>query len=561
MHKLTNFLTIGGLVGATVASGAALSMARVSATAVESHAAKASVTVSESCSMTATVNTEHTATLPTGAYSGTYTADGATPYADGIGKTTIQTFCNDPSGYAIYAIGFSDNTNGKTYLRNAGDGDDGANDIITGTATSGDTSNWAMKVSAVSSSYTPSILNNFSNFSAVPSDYMKVASFSGATDGTIGSSITTTYAAYISGSQAAGTYTGKVKYVLVHPSTDGISDADTLQNVETWGSSVGVGQEVTVKDERDDQEYTVARVCINYADDNGSCAKSQLWMTQNLDLALSPNTPLTSENTDLNSAVDLNGNALDGYSTDETGVITWTPGSTLATPATISDFSYSSSATTAVSGWTNSHILPYQAEGQLDGNDVYTYSSGTTSNDTIYTSLAACIAGGHTAKECAHYKNGNYYNFTAANAMNNSGAYTADYTEMPNSICPAGWRLPKGLTQDDADTVVMSEFNQLLLAQGVTVNTDLSGSVNTTYQANGFNRIRSTGQYGDALYLSRSGFVNGSTLYYSSTFGLYWSGTVNSGSGGYYLYFSSGSVYPAYRAYRSYGRSVRCVAR
>ncbi len=145
--------------------------------------------------------------------------------------------------------------------------------------------------------------------------------------------------------------------------------------------------------------------------------------------------------------------------------------------------------------------------------------------------------------------------------MNNSGAYTADYTEMPNSICPAGWRLPKGLTQDDADTVVMSEFNQLLLAQGVTVNTDLSGSVNTTYQANGFNRIRSTGQYGDALYFSRSGFVSSSTLYNSSAYGYYWSGTVNSDSSGYDLNFNSGSVYPAYRYYRNDGRSVRCVAR
>ncbi len=557
MHKLTNFLTIGGLVGATVASGAALSMAKVSATATESHSSKASVTVSESCSMTATVNTEHTATLPGGAYSGSYTADGQTPYKDGIGKTTIQTFCNDPAGYAIYAIGFSGDTNGGTYLRNANG--DSANDIITGTATSGETSNWAMKVSAVSSSYSPSILNNFDNFSKVPSDYMKVASFGAGTDGTVGSSITTTYAAYISGGQASGTYTGKVKYILVHPSTDGISDASTMQDVASWGSSVKVGEEVKVKDERDNQEYTVARVCVSYADEEGSCAKSQLWMTQNLDLVLSPDTALTSKNTDLNSAVDLNGKALDGYSTDTDGVISWTPGSTLSTPAKISDFSAGNPV--SVSGWTNSTTEPYQAEGQLNGDDVYTYSSGSSASDTIYTSLAACLAGGNTAAECAHYKNGNYYNFTAANALNNSGAYSADYTEMPNSICPAGWRLPKGLTKDDSGTVVMSEFNQLLLAQGVTDGTDLSGNTNTVYAINGLNRIRSTGQYGDPLYFSRSGHVFGSTLYYSSTGGYYWSGAVNSSDSGYSLNFHSGSVYPAHRINRLYGRTVRCVAR
>ncbi len=558
MHKLTNFLTIGGLVGATVASGAILSTTRASATAVESHASKASVTVSESCSMTATVNTPHTATLPTGTYSGTYSTGSSTPYASGIGQTTIQTFCNDPAGYKIYAIGFSGDTNGGTYLRNASG--DSSTDIITGTATSGSTSNWAMKVSAVANTYTPSILNNFNNFSAVPSDYTAVASFGSSTDATVGSKITTTYAAYIAGDQAAGTYTGKVRYVLVHPSSDGISDADTMQNVATWGSSVKVGEEVTVKDARDNQEYTVARVCINYSDTSGSCADSQLWMTQNLDLKLSPSKTLTSKDTDLNSAVDKNGKALDGYATDETGVISWTPGDTLATPATITNFA-SGNPSNSVSGWVNSYTAPYQAEGQLDGNDVYTYSSGSTADDTIYTSLAACVNGGHTAKQCAHYKNGNYYNFTAANALNYSGAYNDNYDEMPNSICPAGWRLPEGLTKDDSDTVVMSEFNQLLLAQGVTASTDLKGGTWISYASNGFNRLRSTGQYGDPLYFSRSGYVDGSTLYYSSTGGVYWSGTVNSSGYGYYLYFNSGGLNPAGRYGRYFGRSVRCVAR
>ena len=559
MHKITNFLTIGGMVGATVVSGAILSTAKVSATAVESHASKASVTVSASCSMTATVNTPHTATLPIGTYSGNYSSGGSTPYANGIGQTTIQTFCNDPAGYKIYAIGFSGNTNGGTDLQNSSG--DASTNIITGTATSGDTSNWAMKVSAVANTYTPSILNNFNNFSKVPSDYTAVASFGSATDATVGSKITTTYAAYIAGSQAAGTYTGKVKYALVHPAASEITDADTMQNVGTWGTGIPVGKEVTVKDERDNQEYTVARVCTNYVDDNGSCGASQLWMTQNLDLVLSPATTLTSENTDLNSAVDKNGKVLDGYTTDANGVISWTPGDTLATPATISDFSYSGLATTVVSGWTNSYTAPYQAEGQLNGNDVYTYSSGSTADDTIYTSLVACTAGGHTAKECAHYKNGNYYNFTAANALNYSGAYSDNYYTLPNSICPAGWRLPEGPTKDDSGTVVMSELNQLLLAQGVTTGTDLAGSVNTVYAANGFNRLRSTGQYGDPLYFSRSGVVNGSTLYNSSTNGNYWSGTVNSSSNGYNLNFNSGSVYPANRNNRNNGRSVRCVAR
>ncbi len=551
MHKI-NYLLVGGLVGATAVSGAALSMSTASATGTASDAKTStpSVTVAESCSMTATVDTAHTATLPNGTYSGS-----SSYYPSGIGQTTIRTLCNDSSGYAIYAVGFSGNTIGETYLR---DSDLGSSyDITTGTATSGETSAWAMKLAAVSNDYAPSILNSFDSYHAVPNEYTKVASFDSGTDATTGSSLTTTYAAYIAGSQPAGTYTGKVKYTLVHPAAGDLPDVDTLQNVAYWGGSLAVGEETTATDYRNFKEYTVARVCTNYS--GSDCTESELWMTQNLDLRLAPDTPLTSLNTDLNTATDNNGNTLSGYSVDGS-VITWTPGSTLATPATISDFAYFSSTTTVVSGWTNSYTAPYQAEGQLNGNDVYTYTSGSTSADTIYTSLSACTAAGHTAEECAHYKNGNYYNFSAAVAMNDTSAYTTQYTVMPNSICPRGWRLPNGLTSDGS-TVTMSDFNKLLLAQGVTSGTDLSGGQGTGYTSAGFTRIRSTGVNGDPLYFVRSGLVNGTTLFHSSAFGYYWSSTVQSSSNGYDLGFGFRSVNPASRDSRSNGISVRCIAR
>ena len=33
-----------------------------------------------------------------------------------IGETTIKSFCNDSNGFAIYAIGYTDNTEGKNVL-------------------------------------------------------------------------------------------------------------------------------------------------------------------------------------------------------------------------------------------------------------------------------------------------------------------------------------------------------------------------------------------------------------------------------------------------------------
>lgn len=93
---------VGGMLGLTVISGAVASSMKVNADDKNTAVTTASVTVAASCSMTATVGTPHNATLANGIYSAS-----TTDYADGIGKTTIATFCNDNSGYAIYAIGFT----------------------------------------------------------------------------------------------------------------------------------------------------------------------------------------------------------------------------------------------------------------------------------------------------------------------------------------------------------------------------------------------------------------------------------------------------------------------
>ena len=63
---------------------------------------------------------------------------------------------------------------------------------------------------------------SFSSYHVVPNEYVKVAHKNSGTDMTTvagGAKLTTTYAAYISKTQPAGNYSGKVKYTLVHPST------------------------------------------------------------------------------------------------------------------------------------------------------------------------------------------------------------------------------------------------------------------------------------------------------------------------------------------------------
>ena len=182
-----------------------------------SESASASVTVAEACTLTATTSPAHTATLANGIYSG-----GVTEYANGIGNTRLKVVCNDASGFSIYAVGYTNNEYGNTKLM-SNEQDATAPIINTGTQDSGSTSAWSMKLTSVTGTYAPTLDNSFGSYHSVPSTYTRVAYRTSGTDAgsnPTGSSVDTTYAAFISPTQPAGTYVGKVKYTLVHPYTD-----------------------------------------------------------------------------------------------------------------------------------------------------------------------------------------------------------------------------------------------------------------------------------------------------------------------------------------------------
>ncbi len=219
----------GALILTTIITGAVASSMRVEAEDNDTTVTTASVTVAASCSMTATVESEHNATLANGIYSGS-----TTDYAEGIGKTKIATFCNDNSGYAIYAIGYTgDKYDGEDHTKLIGATN--GQKITTGTATSGNDSEWAMKLikeTDDTKSYNPTALtieNGYDNYNVIPNTYTKVANYTSTTDQTLGSVLSTTYAAYISPTQVADTYTGKVKYTLVHPNTEVPAQPQTTQ--------------------------------------------------------------------------------------------------------------------------------------------------------------------------------------------------------------------------------------------------------------------------------------------------------------------------------------------
>ena len=182
------------------------------------------ITVPVSCTMSGTGMNSHNAEISNGTYE------------DDIGTTTLHAFCNDNEGFAIYAAGYTgDEIGGTNSNKLVGTSSSGNATIVSGIATGAgnpDISNWAMKLAITSDSGDTTGTNaltidsdtegTFSSYHTVPNTYTKVAHKNSATNmdtTTGGVKLTTTYAAYISKTQPADTYSGQVIYTLIHPSS------------------------------------------------------------------------------------------------------------------------------------------------------------------------------------------------------------------------------------------------------------------------------------------------------------------------------------------------------
>jgi uncharacterized protein (TIGR02145 family) len=405
-----------------------------------------------------------------------------------------------------------------------------------------------MKLATDSSAVYPITLEsgfNTNNYVSVPGTWTKVAHRISGTDtateaeAITGASLSTTYAAYITPAQPAGTYIGQVKYILLHPNTnknfmtlemafdhyigpehkiplESSSDPNTptyyrMQDMTNQicqaATVMGGGAQMQLIDDRVNLDgkkrlYWVAKLA------DGNC-----WMTQNLDLDLIANHTYTHSDTDLG----WHPNSFDANAT-------WT---LTGGPSTISW----DESTSSFSGWTNSYNNPYSA----DPGDKYYYTSNSMADDIIYESLLDCTNAGHT--DCEHYSAGNYYSFSAAIANNNSSGIGTSKI----SICPAKWRLPS----------LANEFGNLLAKYNITDTT-----TPTSYRPEGFNDVRNF-----PLYITRNGYVSGSLFYNKATVGYYNLNTAQNPYRSYYFSLDSSGVYSDNYEGRSYGRAIRCLAR
>ena len=487
-----------GLVGITTCSGLVLASFGSYAdndTAID----QVEITVPTACTMTGNIVTgqEHTASLTPG----TYSAATGSEYANGIGKTTLTTFCNDNNGFSIYTIGYTGDIDGTNTLIGTNTGAT----INTKAYESTDTqSNWSMKVNKVtdsSSSYNPqnmTITNSFDNYHAVPNDYTKVAEYKSTTepattDTTLGAKVETTYAAYVATNQSADTYTGKVKYVMVHPydaTAPEIAFCDThtcMQDLTSASIATllpNVNSTATVYDKRDEQAYTIAKL----ADD-------KYWMTENLNIA--GGTFIDCEKTDC-----------ENYSIPED------------------------------QGWGLDSRLPVSSEIGFDVNNyAYVYNSGNKTE---------CGANGQNVP-CY-----SYYSWDVA-TLGSGRTISTENTDAPYSICPKGWRLPTTGSYANNDWK-RGDYYRLATAYGANLeNNNFEYGDPATFPF-----LYSAGPATLPNFIFANYYANNS--FSSESVGTYWSSTsASDNNGARSIFIGFNYVVTAYGSPRFNGYSVRCL--
>ena len=603
MKKLEyNYLLVWGLMVITISCGFVLVGSYVSADDIIDDVA---ISIPVACTMTGTINAPHTANVE----SGTYVAD--------IGTTTLKAVCNDANGFSIYAIGYSNQEYGNNkMLATVGGTLAPTYDITTGTAQNGNTSNWAMKLNSVTGTYAPTILSDFDSYHAVPDTYTKVATRTAGTDATVGANIQSTYAVYVTSTQPAGSYNGKVKYTMVYPNdADAPLYPETTQagqicyypngsNVEgtmgcqTISTSATSATLLASNFSREGYGFAGWSKTFDYSDDTGflgpqeyiefpagtytgnndglslyarwikSAGSLQGW-TGCSSLQSGAVTALTDQRDNETYAIaklaDGNCWMIENMRLENTGTDN-TNGSLaqgynasfagLADPEGPSLFDNVTTANTLYStdGSTNKTI-----SGSNQGYRFPRYNNvNTPTTATDRPSNPTSNSATNSTTNASMYSYGNYYTWAAAIA-DTTYYSTNNQSVTSTSICPTGWHLPKGGNNQNTANNEFLAFSEALI-----------GAKPANYDSETYPYYTGTPEGTDASNALRaypnnfvySGYVLSGSVTNRGSNGRYWSSTAGSRVSAYGMSFVSSSVDPGTDVYVSkyFGRTIRCVA-
>lgn len=557
----------------TILSGIALSSSNSSAASAST--ATAAVKIAASCTLTSTGGGNYSATVPNGT-------------SAEIPGSTLSVSCNDAGGFALYAVGYSNDTIGNNNMIGA------STNIATGT--SGNNSYWAMKVNPVSGN-TPTIQNSFDSYHVVPDTLTQVASYNQST-GSGSLAVNATYKASISSAQLAGNYLGKVKYTLVHPTTADPGryevaceagkicyNANITQVVGQMGKqSATDGTDVTlyasnfkrtgygfagwntaydytgtfygpnetisaptgttanglslyavwVKSAGTIQNWNGCNTLIRDPGDGTANLTSVTALTDSRDgntyavAKLADGKCWTIENLRL-ADKDSNNNYINLSSSN-----THNPSLPLTND-------YSTSAT-------SNHLSPSTDSTQTawcDDSDLYVRNPVCYGQSMLNTENTAFFTNNTTSAQDGNiYSYGNYYNWYSATAGHGKIGSNHSGYNAPGDICPAGWRLP---TATDNNT--NGDFNLLNIALGGTgaVSTASPNTVILAYRTYPNNFVY-------------SGMINASSFNRRNSNGYYWSASEMYTYQASTLIVSSQVIWSVSDTGKWPGYSVRCIA-
>lgn len=561
------------------------------------NSATASVTVAAACSFSRTTG------------SGEYTGILANNASVEVTGSTFSTTCNDSGGYAIYAIGYGNNTFGNTDLIFDND-PSSSNNITTNSTSATGTSYWQMKLTSGVENQ-PVLENGYGNYSVVPSTYTKVASYASAGTGTA-QTVAATYKAAASSTQPAGTYTGAVKYTMVHPNTNipnqpydcvagnicyfpnaGNTVADTIGNqsisssdtsATLWASNfkrpgygfagwsdaydyvvnVGSGSNSSahIYGPNEDIEFTAGQ----YSGTDGGLALYAVWVPVATDAS---GNELTFQTNNLLTTTLADGTTLGNKNNGFVTALRDKRDGQVYVVAKLADDNYwmienlrlNNNSTTP--NW-GDNSLSQGFGGVFNGladAESENFSDSTTANSLYNTGNAYTMprynnnntnspVANMTGADGDIYSYGNYYTWAAAIA--NTNDYTGPEVKVNDK------------TSETANTSICPSGWRLPYGRDTGNGTASGGFYNLNYKINN-NRNVTDATAGRNLRAYPNNFVYSGYFLNSSaggrgSIGRYWSSTAGNSNYAYGLYFDSSSVYPGTGSnYKYSGRSVRCV--
>lgn len=315
--------------------------------------------------------------------------------------------------------------------------------------------------------------------------------------------------------------TGVNEYIC-NPNATTIGEAVCMQDMNNAvKSSMTVEQQYKLFDSRDGKTYYVSKL------DDGN-----VWMTQDLGYELSTQTALVHASSDI------------GWSNYDENA-SWTPSN-----GTIYDDS----------GWVEDYNSETAQSYKIE--EKYYIPSGSPKNDKYYTSLDECGEAAGSKTDCEHRKTGVMYNWSAATASGDTSSLK-QFTELPNSVCPAGWRLPRGERDSSDPNEHASDYTKLMLAYNYIP--DITATETGGIQDSVFAELSSA-----PLYLTRSGYYSGGggPIRQEGASGQYYTNTASNYNNANIFEFynpgyntNSGYLYATTSWGRGSGIAVRCIAR